>query len=131
MDIVTAEAHYHHSCYTNYTRKFLKPKEIGSATKVVSESESAYIKVQSDAYGDLFSFIRNGLSCGSLDWLGGGIHPWCGCSSSCILPCSIVLFLGWVAQAMLTHGPVEHRWLGMGLGPQWRSHCILYAHYVL
>ena len=27
MDIVAAEAHYHHSCYTNYTRKFLKPKK--------------------------------------------------------------------------------------------------------
>ena len=59
MDIVATEGHYHHSCYTNYTRKFLKPKEIGSATKGVSEFESAYIKVQSDAYGDLFSFIRN------------------------------------------------------------------------
>ncbi|MPC31865.1 hypothetical protein E2C01_025164 [Portunus trituberculatus] len=24
-------------------------------------------------------------------------------------------------------GPAEHRSLGMWLGPQWRSHCILYA----
>ena len=40
-------------------KKIFKTQKIGSGTKEVSESESAYIKVQSDAYGDLFSFIRN------------------------------------------------------------------------
>ena len=56
-DIVAAEAHYHRSCYRNYTRKALHDKEIGSATR--DESESAYNKVQSDAYDNLFSYIRN------------------------------------------------------------------------
>ncbi|KAK8371799.1 hypothetical protein O3P69_015699 [Scylla paramamosain] len=43
------------------------------------------------------------LSRGSRDYLGGGSLPRRGCSSTCTLPCSIVLCLGWVTHTLQAH----------------------------
>lgn len=57
-DIVAAEAHYHKSCYKNYTRKTKKSQE-SRTSKNENEYEKAYNEVESEAYDDLFTFIRN------------------------------------------------------------------------
>jgi len=48
-DIVAAEAHYHHSCYKNYTR--VKIKDAGE--------KDAYEMAEREAYANLFEYIRS------------------------------------------------------------------------
>lgn len=56
-DIVAAEAHYHNTCYRNYTR--ITGKECETTYKEENESEIAYKRIESEAHADLFMFIRN------------------------------------------------------------------------
>ena len=56
-ELVGAEAHYHHSCYTDYTREKTRHQ---SATKAqLTSKEDAYIVAEINAYKDLFAYIRN------------------------------------------------------------------------
>lgn len=49
-DIVAAEAHYHHSCYKNYTRMKSKHEDVREGGNELEE-----------AYGSLFEYIRNDI----------------------------------------------------------------------
>ncbi len=49
-DIVAAEAHYHHSCYKNYTRMKPRPED-------VKEGDNEF----EEAYGSLFEYIRTDI----------------------------------------------------------------------
>jgi hypothetical protein len=53
-DIVAAEAHYHHSCYNSYTRKYSQLLTEGNGDAVTAE----YRTIQDEALNDLASFIR-------------------------------------------------------------------------
>ena len=54
-DIVAAEAHYHHSCYKNYTR--VKTKECNNGGDTTDE-DSAYQCAESEAFSDIFEYVR-------------------------------------------------------------------------
>ena len=71
-DIVAAEAHYHNSCYGNYTRKAVKPQEFRRTSR--NESENTFDKAESEAYADLFMFITNEMLPNKLN---------CSCSYTC------------------------------------------------
>ena len=60
-DIVAAEAQYHPSCYKDYTRPPKKAKSSGSASTSCTEDDVKYQAVESNAYEQLFQFIRNDL----------------------------------------------------------------------
>jgi hypothetical protein len=56
-DIVAAEAHYHRTCYRNYTRVTTTSKQLDAS----EESLQHYSKVECDSYDDLFKFIRTSI----------------------------------------------------------------------
>jgi len=56
-EIVAAEAHYHHSCYKDYTR--MRPEKPTQETD--DAEEAAYKAAESDGYEQLFDYIRTSL----------------------------------------------------------------------
>lgn len=64
-DIVAAEAHYHVSCYKNYTRDVAKTpgseKEIGTAKDNQTDKSSHLNQVVDNAFENLFQYIRSDI----------------------------------------------------------------------
>ena len=60
-DIVAAEAHYHNSCYKNYTSGQAEDSELKDTNEKVIETDEyeLYQRIEGDAYEDLFTYIRN------------------------------------------------------------------------
>ena len=53
-DVVAAEAHYHRSCYRNYTRTNTKTKEIDTS----EENRNHYSEVEQESYEELIRYIK-------------------------------------------------------------------------
>lgn len=58
-ELVAAEAHYHKTCYRDYTREYYSQTSIKSAT--VEDGDRTYADVEDDAYQMLFANIRDEL----------------------------------------------------------------------
>ncbi|KAG0714704.1 hypothetical protein GWK47_001513 [Chionoecetes opilio] len=58
-DIVAAEAHYHASCYRNYTRN--KEDSNENEEEKVTDEFILYHKVEGEAYQELFEYIREDI----------------------------------------------------------------------
>lgn len=57
-DIVAAEAHYHISCYKDYTRIIKKDKGHNDEE---TDGDALYKRIEREAYNDLFKFIRTDI----------------------------------------------------------------------
>lgn len=58
-ELVAAEAHYHKTCYRDYTREYYTQPRNKSAT--VEDGDRTYADVEDDAYQMLFANIRDDL----------------------------------------------------------------------
>lgn len=59
-DLVAAEAHYHKSCYRDYTRILDKPNDVGIVDETATDPEMIkYQAAVSKSYEELFYYIRN------------------------------------------------------------------------
>ena len=56
-ELVAAEAHYHRTCYRDYTRAYYSK----SSKEVVDDDDQSYSKIESDAFQMLFDSIRSDL----------------------------------------------------------------------
>ena len=56
-ELVAAEAHYHRTCYRDYTRAYYSK----SSKEVVDDDDQSYSKIESDAFQMLFDSIHSDL----------------------------------------------------------------------